>query len=88
MTALPRAETLRWLSKAHEELQSRPGSMTGPSGADCQVAYLTDYQGGEYASLIGGFVEQDTHLVPLDVEIAPGAVVQLDEIRFYYADKV
>jgi hypothetical protein len=80
---LSEADARAWVRGAREELRGHPTTIKGPTGDPCGVAIYADH-----ARLINPVGDDGAgHLLPLEAELAPGAVVPLAEIRLSYLDE-
>lgn len=82
MAALPNHEAQAWFKNVREQLRSQPKSVPGPEvygGAPVSVAY-----DGDRRAILSGFREEAHEQVMIDIEVCPGVVVALDELRITY----
>lgn len=75
--------TKNWLAVARHLVKSHPLSIPGPFDDPISVSHQ-----GDHAALINPLVEReaDRQYVPIELEIAPGCIVPLTEVRLYYED--
>jgi hypothetical protein len=74
-----------WLARIRPELADQPESVEGPHGDAVAVSYHSDPVHGPYV-LFRAFeahVNDERTLVPATVQIAPGAEVELRDVRLY-----
>jgi hypothetical protein len=84
MSAVAREVWEPWLTKARAELVSFPKTIVAPTGRDqVGVAYHTDAWQGRVAVLRGWVEVPHRGQRPIEIEIAAGCTVSLDEVRVY-----
>lgn len=82
MTALPNADAQAWFATVRTQLKNQPKSVPGPEaygGAPVSVAY-----DGARCAILSGFHEEAHEQIMIDIEVAPGVVAALDELRITY----
>lgn len=81
MAPLPQIEVERWFKAAREALKAEPQQVPGPYGEPVSVAYETT---GTRRAVMNGFIENERReFVPIELEVATGVVVSLDDVRVY-----
>jgi hypothetical protein len=80
---LPMEEARPWLEGAREALRGYPLTIPGPYGQPLAVGH----QDG-FAVLINPMAErpEDKQYVPIEVEIVPGVIIPLVDVRVAYPD--
>jgi hypothetical protein len=83
--ALSPDATRNWLAIARDLVKSHPLTIPGPYGDPIAVGHQ-----GDHSVLIAPMFEReaDRQYVPIELEVVPGCVVPLSEVRIYYEDEV
>ena len=88
VTAATAEDWREWLQEIQSELPDYPTTLAGPHGDRITVAYHDDPDApicdgaAKYATL-SGTIERRGGQVPIEVELAPGVVTELTELRVY-----